>query len=191
MYNMVMEDTKTDEELVLLVQKGDIQQFGVLVGRYEAKMRRYAKRFLYSTHDGEDAIQEVFLKAYSNIQGFDIKRNFSAWLYRIAHNEFINTIRKIGKEPLPFFDPDTIFPHPVAKDNPQKELDDKEMAEALNKFLDKLDPKYRETLILYYFEEMDYDSIAEVMRVPRSTVGVRLRRGKIILKEIYTKSNYG
>ena len=185
-----MEETKTDEEIALLVQNGDIQQFGLLVERYEAKMKRYARKFLFGYHDGEDLVQEVFLKAYSNIKAFDVGRKFSAWLYRIAHNEFINAIKKRGKEPLPFFDPDTIFPHPIAKDDPLKEVGDQETVEVLNRCLDKLDPKYRETLVLYYFEDMDYETIAEVMRVPRSTVGVRLNRGRVILKNIYSKLNH-
>ena len=185
-----MEDTKTDEEIAILVQKGDNQQFGVLVERFEAKMRRYSAKFLFDLHDGEDAVQEVFLKAYTNIQGFDPSRKFSSWLYRIAHNQFIDIIRKKGNEPLPFFDPDTIFPHPIAKDDPVKEVSDKEIAKMLNQCLDKLDPKYRETLILYYFEDMDYEAIADVMRVPKSTVGIRLKRSKIILKDIYNSLNH-
>ena len=85
---------KTDEETVLQVQDGDTESFGILVERYEAKMMRYAHRFLFGYHDAEDLMQEVFIKAYTNIQSFDTKRRFSSWLYRIAHNEFINAIKR-------------------------------------------------------------------------------------------------
>jgi len=180
-----MDNTKTDEEIAVKVQKGESEQFGELVSRYEQKMMRYAHKFLFGYHDAEDVVQDVFLKAYVNIQGFDATRKFSSWLYRIAHNEFINAIKKRGREPLPFFDPDTVFPHPIAPDDPTKDVNDKQMAEILNKCLDKLDPKYRETLVLYYFEDLDYESIAEVLQIPKSTVGVRLSRGKVILKNIY------
>jgi RNA polymerase sigma-70 factor (ECF subfamily) len=186
-YNIVMEN-KTDEEIALLVQNGDVQVFGVLVERYEQKMKRYAHKFLFGYHDAEDMVQDVFLKAYTNIQGFDVKRKFSSWLYRIAHNEFINAIKKKGREPLPFFDPDTIFPHPVAPDDPVKDIDRKQVAEILNKCLGRLDPKYRETLVLFYFEDMDYEAIAEVLQIPKSTVGVRLNRGKVMLKKVYNQS---
>ena len=181
-----MDDTKTDEEIAILVQNGDIQVFGELVSRYEQKMMRYARKFLFGYHDSEDVVQDVFLKAYSNIRGFDPSRKFSSWLYRIAHNEFINAIKKRGREPLPFFDPDTIFPHPVAADDPVKDVTRKEMAEVLNRSLDKLDPKYRETLVLFYFEDLDYEAIAEVLQIPKSTVGVRLNRGKAVLKKYLT-----
>ncbi|OGE88008.1 MAG: hypothetical protein A3E29_01100 [Candidatus Doudnabacteria bacterium RIFCSPHIGHO2_12_FULL_48_16] len=177
----------TDEEIANQVKHGDTQQFGILVERYEAKMMRYSKKFLFGYHDGEDAVQDVFLKAYSNIQGFDISRKFSSWLYRIAHNEFINKIKKKGHEPLTFFDSDTLFPHPVAKENVEKDIDLKQIQEILNKCLDKLDPKYREPLVLYYFEDLDYQSISEIIHIPVSTVGVRLTRAKTILKKVYNK----
>jgi RNA polymerase sigma-70 factor (ECF subfamily) len=185
-----MKDTQTDEEIAVLVQKGDIQVFGLLVERYEQKMLRYARKFLFGYHDSEDVVQDVFLKAYTNIQGFDPSRKFSPWLYRIAHNEFINSIKKRGREPLPFFDPDTIFPHPVAADDPVKDLNRAETAELLNKCLDKLDPKYRETLVLFYFEDLDYEAIAQVLQIPKSTVGVRLSRGKAILKQLINNLNH-
>src|SRR5579864_8095895 len=117
---------QTDEDLAKLAQAGDTAGFGDLVERYEAKLLRYGRRFLFGYEDCEDAVQEVFLKAYANLAGFDPGRSFSAWIYRIAHNEFINAIRKKGREPLPFFDPDTLFPHPVARGQADDELKDEE-----------------------------------------------------------------
>jgi RNA polymerase sigma-70 factor (ECF subfamily) len=177
----------TDEEIASKVQNGDVEQFGLLVERYEAKMMRYARKFLFGYHDSEDMVQEVFLKAYANIRGFDVKRKFSSWLYRIAHNEFINAIKKKGREPLTFFDSDTLFPHPVAAENIERDADLKQTQEILNKCLDKLDAKYREPLVLFYFEDLDYQSISEIMHIPVSTVGVRLTRGKVVLRGIYNK----
>ena len=83
-----------DEELARGVQQGNLYLFGLLVERYEHKMMRYARRFLFGYHDAEDMVQEVFIKAYTNIRSFDSTRRFSPWLYRIAHNEFLNALRK-------------------------------------------------------------------------------------------------
>lgn len=184
-----MENERSDEEIARLVQAGESAQFGELILRYEQKMMRYARKFLFGYQDAEDMVQEVFLKAYVNIQSFDATRKFSSWLYRIAHNEFINAIKKRGREPLPFFDPDTIFPHPVAPDDPAGELNSKQMADMLNTSLAKLDPKYREALVLYYFEDLDYETISEVLQIPKSTVGVRISRGKGVLKKVYNQLN--
>ncbi len=99
-----------DENLVELVQKGDIEMFGSLVERYEQKMLRYAGRFLFDHDNAQDAVQEVFIKAYTNIASFDLTKRFSPWLYRIAHNYFINEIKKKGREPIMSFDADIFLP---------------------------------------------------------------------------------
>ncbi len=87
---------QSDEAIVREVQQGGSNLFGLLVERYEKKMLRYARKFLLGGEDAEDLAQEVFLKAYTNIQSFDSRRRFSPWLYRIAHNEFVNAIKKNG-----------------------------------------------------------------------------------------------
>lgn len=182
-----MLDTETDEEIARRVQKGDTELFGVLIERYTPKMLRYARKFLLNRQDAEDLVQEVFLKAYVNIQGFDAERRFSPWLYRIAHNLFINAIKRKGREPLPFFDPDTIFPHPLSLERADKDLQEKELKGMLEECLDAIDPKYREPLVLYYFEDMNYADISDVLHIPVSTVGVRLNRGKAMMKKIFSE----
>lgn len=62
-----------------------------------------------------------------------------------------------------------------------------EIKEQIERSLDQLDPKYREPLVLYYIEGFDYKEIAEILRIPTATVGVRLNRGKKILKDKYDK----
>ncbi len=178
---------KTDEIIALEVQNGDVHAFGVLVDRYEKKLLRYARRFLFGYEDAEDILQEVFIKAFRNIQGFDTNRSFNSWIYRIAHNEFINAIKKKGREPLSFFDPDTLFPHPVEPKQADDDLKDSELRAMLDKCLDHLDPKYRESLVLYYFEDLSYQEIAEIIHIPVATVGVRLNRGKKQLQSVYKK----
>ncbi len=174
---------QTDESVALEVQSGAAGAFRLLMERYEDKMLRYARRFLFGYEDAEDQVQEVFLKAYANIHSFDPARKFSSWLYRIAHNEFINAIKKRGREPISFFDPDTLLPRPIAKERPDIEADVGETRELLKRGLASLTPKYREPLILFYEEELDYREIADILRIPVSTVGVRLNRGRAVLKK--------
>jgi RNA polymerase sigma-70 factor (ECF subfamily) len=61
----------TDEEIAVRVQKGDTQAFGVLVERYEEKLKRYGRKFLSSIEDREDLVQDIFIRAYQNLQSFD------------------------------------------------------------------------------------------------------------------------
>ena len=177
---------RTDEEIAVQVQKGDTESFRVLVERYETKLARYAKRFFFRGDDAQDLVQDVFIKAYINIKSFDPDRRFSPWIYRIAHNEFVNAVKKKQKERenVSLFDFDVFFPHLVAKETADATASLQELKERLDESLDKLDDKYKEPLILYYFEEMDYKEIAEILRIPVSTVGVRLQRGKVMLQKI-------
>jgi RNA polymerase sigma-70 factor (ECF subfamily) len=176
-----------DEEIARRVQKGDRELFGILVRRYEAKILRYARKFLFDYEDAADLVQEVFLKAYVNIQSFDTSKKFSSWLYRIAHNEFINAIKKKGREHLSLFDLDILFPHPIAREETDRESNVRELRQTLNKILGQIDVKYREALVLYCFEELSYREIADILHVPISTVGIRLNRGRKIMKSLYQK----
>ena len=178
---------QSDETVVTLVQGGDKEAFGILITRYEEKMKRYAKRFLLFVDEGDAVVQDVFVKAYMHIQDFDTTKRFSPWLYRIAHNTFINEIKRKQKAPLPFFDTDTLFPHPVAEESSDDLARSKELKAEIEQSLETLPVKYREPLVLYFFEEMSYQDIAEILRIPTSTVGVRIKRAKDKLKTVCDK----
>jgi len=184
------EPEKTDEQIVKEVIAGQVEAFGVLVQRYEDKLKRYGRRFLSSAEGIEDIAQKIFISVYQNLKSFDTGRRFSPWIYRIAHNAFVNALKKRAHDPLPFFNPDVLFPHPITPERPDRDLERKEIRELLDKSLQKLPTKYREPLILFYLQELDYISIADIMHLPVSTVGVRISRGRNMLKKISNKSDY-
>jgi len=182
---------KTDEELAAAVQSGDTASFGTLMERYEPKLLRYARKFLAGVEDCEDLVQEAFIKAYVNIRAFDPARRFSPWIYRIAHNEFVNAIKKKWRDRIITFDVDELFPHPVAKKTADADVRTAEMRSLLERGLGRIGPKYREPLVLYYLEELEYREIAEILHIPVSTVGVRLKRGRDALKKVLAKDGIG
>lgn len=173
----------SDEEIVRQVQQGDRESFGILVERYEDKITRYGRKFLSRSSDIQDLVQEIFVKAYVNIQSVDTSKKFSSWLYRVAHNEFVNALKKKKREPFLFFDVDELFPHPVAPQTADRKAFQNELEHALHACLEKLHPKYKEPLVLYYFEELSYQEISDILHIPIATVGVRLGRGRALLKE--------
>ncbi len=179
-------EEKTDEDLVALAQKGDILSFSVLVNRYEKKLLRYGKRFLFNYENIEDAVQVIFVKVYENINSFQTTKKFSPWIYRIAHNHFINIIRKTKKEPFLFFDADVIFSFSNKKDV-LKEIKDEEELKEIECYLKSISAKYREVVVLYYFEDKSYKEIADILSIPISTVGIRLKRGREQIKKYYEK----
>ncbi|MDO8469987.1 MAG: RNA polymerase sigma factor [bacterium] len=173
----------TDEAIAERVQAGETERFGELVERYEAKLRRYIRRFVSDGEDSRDLLQDVFMKAYTNLRGFDTDRRFSPWIYRIAHNEVVNFLKRKRPEPFSLFDMDTLFPHLAAAETAEGPAARTEMRQLIDRSLDQLSVKYREPLILFYFDELDYQAIADVLEIPVATVGVRLRRGRLMLRK--------
>lgn len=181
----------TDELIATRVVGGDSEQFSRLLERYEKKITRYARKFLSHPDDVKDIVQDVFIKAYVNIKSFDPSRRFSPWIYRIAHNEFINALKKKKSEKISFIDFDVLLPHPAARETADMDVGRKDLRRLLDGFLEKMPVKYREPLVLYYFEEMGYREIGEVIHIPLSTVGIRLQRGKVLLKKMIERQHPG
>ncbi len=176
----------SDEDLAVLTQKGNIVAFEFLVIRYEGKIKRYLSRMLNKA-DVEDISQDVFLKTFVNINSFNAKLKFSAWVYRIAHNEAVNHLKK--KRSLPLFDFDIFLPF---QSNAKQEIEDQvmknETKDSMEFCLDKISQKYKEIILLFYFEEFSYKEIAEVLKIPQATVGVRLKRAKEEIKRLCLKN---
>ena len=183
-------EVMTDEEVVRKVQGGDIESFGILVERYETKLKRYARKFLMGKDDTDDLVQDVFLHTYENIQSMDTSRKFSPWIYRIAHNTFVNAIRKRENSRRVYLDFDTILPSLRSDHATDDDVIRKEEKELVEKTLKKIGEKYREVLVLYYIEELSYEEIADILGIPIATVGVRLRRGKENAKKIITEIDH-
>ncbi|MFA6189936.1 MAG: RNA polymerase sigma factor [Candidatus Staskawiczbacteria bacterium] len=183
---------KKDEEIVLLVQSGQVEPFNILINRYEKKMARYAGRLLSNRDDIQDVVQDIFTKTYVNIKSFDVNRKFSSWLYRIAHNEIVNVFKKNKKNFLPIFDVDIFFPQHAKKNYEEinKDLERKEMQKMISVYFEKLGEKYKEPIALYYLEDLSYKEISEVMQIPVVTVGVRIKRAKEMLKNIFKEQGY-
>jgi RNA polymerase sigma-70 factor (ECF subfamily) len=182
--------TQNDEDLVSLIIKGDKELFGELIERYESKLTRYVKRFTQHPDDVSDIIQIVFIKAYTHLQSFDTSRSFNSWIYRIAHNESVTYLKKKGNEKVSFIDFDTFLPHPFAQEEADDHTVKREMRELMEISLANISPKYREVLILYYYEELSYQEIADVLHIPTATVGVRIKRGKESLKKKLRANHY-
>ncbi len=174
---------KTDEELAALVQGKNADAFGVLMSRYQPKLLRYGRRFLSEESHIEDAVQEVFIKVYQNIQSFNTARPFSPWIYRIAHNMFVNTMRQNSRLPFVTVDLDLFSAHSAYEIDPAGDEERAEMQKLIERGLAALAPNYREVIILYYLERLDYQQIAEVLHIPIGTVGVRLSRAREALKK--------
>ena len=175
----------SDETVVQAVQAGDADAFGVVIERYEPKLRRYARKFLNTKHEIDDLVQDVFIKTYTNIQSFDADKRFSPWIYRIAHNTFVNELKRKERSGLGLFDADTILPLVPAKETADGAVIEAEIEAELESLIETLPAKYREVVVLHYFESLSYQEISDILHIPVTTVGVRMSRARAKLKAAY------
>lgn len=169
----------TDEQLVELVRNKDQELYQEIVIRYQEKLLRYAINLIQDRSKAEDAVQESFIKAFINLNGFNIKMKFSSWIYRIVHNQVMNEFNKNKKE-LPLLD-NIDFD---SGKNLEIDLTKKEIQERVNRCISKISIMYSEPLTLYYIEEKSYEEISDILRLPVGTVGTRINRAKVIMKNI-------
>src|SRR5690606_8168284 len=99
-YNTCDMEQRYSDEMLVALSLEDKERFGELIERYESKLGRYIARLgIRTAEDRQDVLQEIFLKVYKNLNGFDPKLSFSSWIYRIAHNEAISWYRKQSVRP--------------------------------------------------------------------------------------------
>ncbi len=180
----------TDEELAIRVQAGDKAAFASIMERFEGKLLRYGNKFLAEREDVVDIVQEVFISVYQNIKSFDVSQKFSPWIYRIAHNAFVNGLKKKSRNPFVMLDFDALLSHTVSEDPLRGEREQEEVHKMIDVGLDQISAKYKEILILYYLEELPYKEIADILEVPTGTVGIRIKRAKEALKKVYEKMQF-
>lgn len=177
-----MEDQQVSDEEVVQLALQNKERFGVLMDRYEAKLRRYTARLgVHNPDDQLDVLQEIFVKVYRNLNGFDQKLKFSSWIYRIAHNEAISWYRKKNVRPEGHLiaDSEEILSFAVGNlESVESQFDQAINADVIRSALKRLDQKYSQVLILRFFEHKEYDEISDILQIPVGSVGTLIHRGK-------------
>lgn len=180
-------EQQKDAQLVAAALKKP-DDFVHLVRRFEAPLGRYLARLVRTDEDEQRILlQNVFIKVYQNLNGIDTSLPLSSWLYRIAHNEAIDYFRRRFREAIP----DSATEHTDEDGDTQSALDriademdivsslDKERARAIiSSILDTMPPKYKDVLVLRFFEAKDYTEIADIIKRPLGTVSILLHRAK-------------
>jgi len=180
-------DKTTDEDLVNKIISGQKELFYHLVARYEIKLKRYILTITNRRNEVEDILQDVFLKTYKNLPTFNKRLKFSSWIYRIAHNESINFI---GSGFIQRFVSMPEWFDIGGRDSIEEKIDNEQMRVKLKECIGQLQMKYKEPLVLFYYEEKTYEEISDILRIPVRNVGVLIHRGKSQVKKIcYEKNN--
>lgn len=175
-----------DERLVAGSLEGNEKAFRELVERYHPMAYSVVRGLMGDSDDVEDVLQNVFIKVYGGLKGYRGDAKLSTWIYRIARNEAVNTVRKVVPPSTPV--DDVVVESPV-RSQPDKQYDEKARREDLERALARLDENYRIVLELRYMGEMSYTEIGEAMGIPVGTVKTYIHRGKVALKRVMTRDH--
>ena len=183
---------KSDNELAVLAITNSFY-FTEIVERYEQPLSRYIKRLGYFDEtEVEDVLQNAFLKVYKNLNAYNYQLKFSSWIYRITHNVTMDYLRKKTVRPEGHYarvDEEFIdrIAGDIATDTAALDL---ESSSVISAGVATLKEKYRDPVILYYFEDKSYEEISDILKIPPNTVATRLRRAREMLGKIINRNDY-
>lgn len=178
---------KSDSELVEISLKNR-DDFLYIVKKYKDKLYNYIRRITNANHeDAEDILQEVFIKVYRNLNAFDRDLKFSSWIFRITHNQVISDHRKRKARPNDGnVDISDIQIANLADDyDIEKNADANIIKEKVRRTLEKLSDKYREAIVLKFFEEKSYKEMSDILQKPEGTVASLLNKSKSEFKKYF------
>ena len=187
----------TDRELVVQAKSGNAQAFGTLVRRYQRRIFRLAFHLVRTGAEAEDVTQETFVRAYQALDRFDGRSEPFTWLYRIAVNLSLNTIRarKATRDSTPSDDPriEALLTEtrPSQGSDPAAQSHQRQLATALCDGIDKLSDTLRTTLILVCIDGVGHDEAAKVLGCPEGTVAWRVHEARRKLREYLTERGFG
>lgn len=173
-----------DLDLVKLALAGSEDAFRDLLVRYQRPVLSLVRRMVGNASVAEDVAQEVFLKAFRALGGFDQTRKFSSWLFKIAHNAAIDQLRRRQLDTVPLETPNPDEPDLVSvlpdsgSETPETRAHRRDLASAIESAVAQLKPIYREVVALRYQEGLAYDEIAEITGLPLGTVKTHLFRAR-------------
>ncbi len=179
-------DAADESKLVCRAKAGDREAFDCLVTEYLQVVYNLAYRMVGEREDARDLAQCVFLKAWRGLGGFDERRRFFSWLYRIAWNESLNLLR--SRRPVEELSERMADPSSA----PDVRVDHRERDEALHAALMEMEEEYRRIIVLHHFAELSYAELGLILDLPEKTIKSRLfmarqKLGGILRKRGFTE----
>jgi RNA polymerase sigma-70 factor (ECF subfamily) len=174
-----------EQDIIMRCRAGDGDAYAVLVDRYRSLAYTVACRMLGDAETANDVAQESFLSAYEGLRHFRFGSKFSSWLTSIV----LNKCRDLLRSRRPTVDIEEIAEiRETGRRDPEEEASAGESADAVQKALNSLPPDYREAVILKHIEELDYQTMSEILGVSIAALKVRTHRGREMLKGLLERS---
>ncbi len=169
----------SEQEWVQRARTGDEAAFTLLVEAFQAPIYNLCYRMLGEPGEAEDAAQETFLRAYSQLFSYDPHRSFKTWLFSIANHHCIDRLRKRRLTWLSL-DDDALV-HPALQEQgpgPEEASVRREQTEQMQRLLARLGPDDRSVVVMRYWYDFSYEEIAEATHTTVSAVKSRLHRAR-------------
>jgi RNA polymerase sigma-70 factor, ECF subfamily len=155
-----------------------------LIDQYETPLTKLAYFYVQDWSTAQDICQEVFIKAYDALDQFNHQSSYKTWIYRITVNKCKDYKKSAYFRRNTVVDKFHRFFNKEIAATPEQELLQTEEKNSLSAHIFALPMKYREIILLYYYEEMTTAEISELLNVNSSTVRTRLDRGRQKLKTL-------
>lgn len=173
------------------LEKGDQQAYAGLMDKYRESIYFMMFKMVQNSDDADDLTIEAFGKAFKRLDQYVPSFAFSTWLFRIATNNCIDFIRKRKLKTMSidktFEDgegDETVITIESEGLNPEQNMIKEQKIKMMRKVVDQLKPRYKNLVVLRYFEELSYEEIAEELNLPLGTVKAQLFRAREFLFEI-------
>jgi RNA polymerase sigma-70 factor (ECF subfamily) len=177
-------------ELIRKCKAGQSRFYEPLVRAYEQPGYRLAVAMMGNTEDAKDALQMAFIKTYSNLPRFDLRRPFGPWFFQILRNQCRDMLRsrkaRFDTESLDRVDE----PRSGSREaGPERARQRNEASEVLWRGLERIGAEHREVLVLKELEGFRYSEIAQILDVPEGTVASRLYHARNALRDALLEMN--
>lgn len=168
---------EVSREIILAAMQGDEEAFGVIVETFQTPVYNLCFRMLYNEGAAEEAAQETFWKAWSNIKTYDVNRSFGSWLLSIAAHYCIDQTRK---KSVPQVEIDETMEEVIPENTPlpEHEVMAREREALIQRLLSQLNETDRAAIIMRYWHEMSDREIADNLGLSESAVKSRLFRAR-------------
>lgn len=170
-------------ELVMKASRGDMAAFEEIYKATSAFVYNVALRITNNRDNADEVTQDVFVKVYDNLRNFGFRSSFKTWVYRITANAAINYSKSKARYAHNKVEYDPVVHDVQVPDDVRLELDRADSEKRINSILELLDPDQRACIVLREIEELDYRSIADILRININTVRSRLKRARKKLLE--------
>lgn len=184
----------TDRDLVDRARQGDVEAFGQLVRRHQQRIHRLAIHMLRDRAEAEDVTQETFIRAYQALARFDGRSEPYTWLYRIAVNLSLNTIRSRKSSRTSAEDPrlEAVVSEtrPSAMADPPGDAQRKQEYVALCEGIDALSETLRTTLILVCIDGKSHEEVGTILGAPEGTIAWRVHEARRKLREFMAQKGF-